>query len=503
MRRAALYRRVSTPGQVDGFSLTVQLERLSRLAEAQGYECEDFCDPGVSGEKLEERPALMRLLGRLDEFEAVLVVDESRLARNEAWAFLIRQRLRLVTLQGETDLSDPDESLMSAVRTIFGLAEQTRRTQRMTQGLDRAAVEGLWTGGPAPLGYRLAKTPGGHTTLEVDPEAAGFLRMVVGMVVDEGLSTYEAAKRLSALGYRTRNGEPWGHRNLAHHLRRRHLLGEIPYNSAGGPVFRRFPPIIPEGRFADLQEALRRKADTAGGKADTGRRKAHTYPFSGRVACECGGRLVGTYRNDRHTRHYVCNRSINSAITGRRCPARPHNFRADRLETLLWEPIRATLADPERLQAAALAGTAGPGPNPTELRSRIAERHRRLTEIAEDRIRTFRDARQLGLTNPEIRRILGQLAEEHDTISRELRTLEAQLRQAQATADPLAQAQELAQRAAAALERPTLEDQAAIIELLNIQVTPTGGGYEIAGSVPLAGADTTAGKLLTRELQHP
>lgn len=63
MRRAALYRRVSTPGQVDGFSLTVQLERLSRLAEGQGYECEDFCDPGLSGEKLEERPALMRLLG--------------------------------------------------------------------------------------------------------------------------------------------------------------------------------------------------------------------------------------------------------------------------------------------------------------------------------------------------------------------------------------------------------------------------------------------------------
>lgn len=450
------------------------------------------------------------------------MVDESRLARDEGWAFLIRQWLReagvrLVTLQGETDLSDPDESLMSAVRTIFALAEQTRRTQRMVQGLDRAAVEGLWTGGPAPLGWRLAKTPSGHTTLEVDPEGAAFVRMVVGMVVDEGLSVYEAAKRLNALGYRTRNGRPWEHRNLAHHLQRRHLIGEIPYNSGGGPVLRRFPPIIPEGRFAELQEALRRRADTAGGKADpaggvadtgrgmadTGRRKAHTYPFSGRVACECGGRLVGAYRNDRHTRQYVCNRSINSAITGRRCPARPHNFRADRLETLLWEPIRATLADPERLQAATLAHTADTGPDPGELRSRIADRTRRLASIADERVRTFRDARQAGLTNPEIRRILSQLGEEHDTISRELRTLEAHLRQAQATADPLAQAQELAQRAAAALEHPTLEDQAAIIALLDIQVTPTGGGYEIAGSIPLAGADTTAGKLRTRELQHP
>ncbi|HUU61087.1 MAG TPA: recombinase family protein [Acidimicrobiia bacterium] len=502
MRRAALYRRVSTPGQVDGFSLTVQLERLSELAEAQGYECEDFCDPGLSGEKLEERPALMALLGRLDEFEAVLVVDESRLARSEPVAFAIRGYLReagvrLVTLQGETDLSDPDESLMSAVRTIFGLAEQTRRTQRMTQGWDRAALEGLWTGGPAPLGYRLAKTPTGHTTLEVDPEGAAFVRMVVGMVVDDGLSVYEAAKRLSAPGYRTRNGELWGHRNLGHHLRRRHLLGEIPYNSAGGPVLRQFPPLIPGHRFADLQAVL-------GGRTRPTPQKRHTYPFSGRVACECGGRLVGTYRNDRAARYYVCNRAANSAVTGRKCPAHPHNHRADRLETLLWGPIRATLADPGRLQAAALAQAEGKGPDPAELRSRTADRRRRLGSIGEERVRTFRDARQLGLTNPEIRHLLSQLAEEHDTLSRELRTLEAQVRLAESRSDPIAQARRLAQAAVATLDNPTLGDQAALIDLLDIQVTPTQDGYEIAGSIPLTTEQvTTDGKMATREPQHP
>ncbi len=495
-----MYRRVSTPGQVDGFSLPGQLERLSALAESQGLSWEDFCDSGLSGELLEERPALMGLLGRLGEFEAVLVVDESRLARSEAVAFLIRHRLReagvrLVTLQGETNLSDPDESLMSAVRTLFGVAEQTRRTQRMMEGIGRAAGEGLWTGGPAPLGYRLVKTPAGHTTLEVDPEGAEFVRMVVGMVVDEGLTVYEAAKRLNALGYRTRNGAPWQHRNLRHHLGRRHLIGEIPYNSAGGPVLRRFPPLIPDARFVELQEAIR-------GKARPGPRKAHTYPFSGRVACQCGGWLVGSYRNDRDTRQYVCNRSINSAITGRNCPARPHYFRADRLEALLWEPIRATLADPERLQAAALAhADRRQGPDPAQLRTRIADRTRRLDEISEDRTRTFLDARQLGLTKPEIRRILDQLAGEHDTLSRELRILQAELRFAETTGDPIAQARRLAETAAEALEHATLEDQAAIVDFLGLRVTPTDGGYEINGTIPLAGAKATSGKLLATELR--
>lgn len=282
---------------------------------------------------------------------------------------------------------------MSAVRTLFGVAEQTRRTQRMTQGLDRAAGEGLWTGGPAPLGYRLAKTPTGHTTLEVEPEGAALIELVVGMVLDEGLSVYEAAKRLNALGYRTRNGRPWEHRNLGHHLRRRHLLGEIPYNSAAGPVLRRFPPLIPEARFTELQAALRQNIRPAP-------QKRHGYPFSGRVACECGGRLVGTFRRDRGVRYYVCNRSVNSAITGRRCTARPQRHRADRLEALLWEPIRATLADPQRLRAAALAHSQDRGRDMAELRSRIADRRRRLDLIGEERVRTFRDARQLGSHQP-------------------------------------------------------------------------------------------------------
>ena len=73
MSRAALYRRVSTAGQLDGFSLQLQLDTLSDLAVAQGYEWDDFCDPGRSGELLEERPALMAMLGQLERFDAVLV----------------------------------------------------------------------------------------------------------------------------------------------------------------------------------------------------------------------------------------------------------------------------------------------------------------------------------------------------------------------------------------------------------------------------------------------
>jgi len=500
VRRAAIYRRVSTAGQTDGFSLQMQLEALSGLAESQGYEWEDFSDAGISGEKLEERPALMRLLGSLEGFDAVFVVEESRLARSEGVAFAIRDHLRqasvrLVTLQGETDLGDPEESTMSAVRTLFGVAEQYRRTQRMTQALDRTAAEGLWTGGPAPLGYRLVKTERGHTTLEVDPERAEFLRVVIGMVVDEGLSVYQAAKRLNAQGHRTRTGQPWSHRNLAKHLKRRHLVGEIPYQSPNGPVARRFPALISEERFADLQATLGRNSRPAP-------RKAHLYPLSGRVSCQCGGHLVGTYRKDRAARYYVCSRSTNSALTGQRCPHPPRARRADPLEVLLWEPIRDLLSDPSRLQAAALAHADQPRPDPEELQAQVSDCQRRLKQIDAERLRTFRDAPQAGLTPPETHQILAQLADEHDETTRELRTLEGRLRVTETEHDPVALAGQLAQTASAKLDTATLQDQADLLTLLDIHITATEDGYEIAGSIPL-GDQQSDGKILTRDPQDP
>ena len=75
--------------------------------------------------------------------------------------------------------------------------------------------------------------------------------MVIGMVLDEDLTVYEAARRLNALGFMTRRGSPWNHRNLQHHMRRRHLLGEMPFTCQTGRAIRQFPPIISEGRFND------------------------------------------------------------------------------------------------------------------------------------------------------------------------------------------------------------------------------------------------------------
>lgn len=481
MNMAAVYRRVSTPSQVDGFSLDTQLEQLSQLAETAGYMWEDFCDPGISGEKLEERPALVDLLSRLDEFDAVLVVDESRLARDELVAAVIRDHLRrasvkLITPSGETDLTDPLGSLTSGLLALVNQYEQQLRRAKMITGLEATARAGYWTGGPAPHGYRPASTDDGHTTLAVYEPEAEFLRTAVSLIVDEGLSPYEACKKLKALGYRSRSGKPWGHRNLRGQLIRRHLVGEIPYTTGDKKIVRRFPPIISEERFDQLQTALARRY--RGPKS-----KHRTYPLSGRLQCRCGqANLVGVYRNDRDARYYMCPRNASSAVTGDKCPIHPRQQRAEPIEDTIWAAIAQTLSDPTRLRKAAsdwFAQQAQAIPD----RARQSEAlQARLEAIEAERVRTFRDGGRLGLTDHEVSQLLDQLAEERQQIEDQL----AMIRPPSVHPDET-DADELERLIMANIRLQASDEntRAEILDLLDVAVQASETGYTVQGTIPL------------------
>jgi site-specific DNA recombinase len=78
-RLCALYARVSTDEQVDGFSLSTQVAACRALAEQEGYTVTDatiFQDEGVSGTTL-DRPALKRMRQMIYDgaLAAVCVLD--------------------------------------------------------------------------------------------------------------------------------------------------------------------------------------------------------------------------------------------------------------------------------------------------------------------------------------------------------------------------------------------------------------------------------------------
>ncbi len=259
----AIYIRVSTRHQAEkGFSLQDQRERLTVFAEDKGWTYQIFEDAGESGEQLDQRPGLVAMLDMADtnRVAGVLVVDESRLARDELVAALIRDRLKrsgtkLATMRGELDLTDPSENFIANVLSAAHAFEQDLRTEKMKSGLRNTAAAGYWPGGPAPYGYQLVPAYDGskHSELAIEEDEADVIRLATHMIVYEGHTGYSVAAYLNDQGIKTRSGGLWRHPNLRHQLRKSHLTGTWTYKQGGDPIDMNIPAILSQDEWDQLQ----------------------------------------------------------------------------------------------------------------------------------------------------------------------------------------------------------------------------------------------------------
>lgn len=481
LAHCAIYRRVSTTQQIDGFSLQDQFDKLSGLAESNGWTWIDFEDAGRSGETL-DRPALAELLSRLHEFDAVLVVDDSRLAREEVTSALIRQKLRdsntrLVTLSGSVDLNNPQDQFSSAVIGAAHQLEQRLRTQKMVAGHRRTAEAGFWTGGPAPFGYQITKDPNGspHKMLQINEAEAAFIREAVSLVLDKGLSTYKATAVLNANGYRTRSGTRWHYRNVIWQLKKPVLSGTHIYNSETGPIEIAVPPIIERSTWEHLQKAVK-------GKATGKPRKNNFYPLTGHLDCPCGGHLSGFPRPN--GRSYKCSRN-KPEYADRRCDQYPRYRHAEPLEERIWEEVKGVLTDEQylhsvlstHLTATSAADTMGANQSDA-LRRLIASRR-------EEQVKIVRDYASQGLAAELVKAAT-------DEIAADIAALQSQLAQAEhwnqlrhQKSDALSALSALAKRARFNLENPTPELMREVFELLELRVLVDSDDLSMTGTLPV------------------
>ncbi len=467
-RHAAIYVRVSTRHQAEeGFSLEDQRDKLMAYANQRGWSVELFEDAGVSGEKLDERPGLGRLLRGVDEgrFNVVLVVDESRLARDELVAALIRDRLKragvlAATLSGERDLTDPSDNFVANILGAAHAFEQDLRTAKMIAGHRATAQAGYWTGGPTPFGFRTVED-GSHVRLAIDPRESDIIRAAVKLIVDQGCSTQEAAQRLNALGLPPRRASSWRAHNLRRTLRAETLAGRWRWGKQTSrnpePVTVTIPAILDEERWQALQAAL-------DAKAIPHKTKHHFYLLSGRLYGRCGGHYYGIYRKDRDVRQYRCWFKTAPPHCGDRL------VHADPIEAGVWGEVCALLGDPNRLMTMAadylkLRTTQGQveGDQLTALTRRVANLDRAITSAAAEALKA-------GLTGSQIAATLGQLQEEREALERHRTQLAAGAEHAGAASQRKRRLWQLAETARRRLHTLTPLQQRQVLDLLDVRV---------------------------------
>jgi DNA invertase Pin-like site-specific DNA recombinase len=355
--RAATYVRVSTEEQVDGTSLTVQQQSCRRVIEQHGWDCVDaFGDEGVSG-ALANRPGLDQLLDacRRHEIDVVVVARLDRLGRSlrhlsATLGELDDLGIQLVSVHEAFDSLGPSGRLQRNILSSFAQFEREQMVERVTSGLDAKARAGWWPGGPAPFGYRLVRE-GRHHRLAIDEREAEAIRVAVGVLVDEGGTTSDAARTLNALGYRPRKAARWRYNHLRRFLLGAQLTGTWLYGRKAAEGRNRtttepaieltVPPILTAERQLALFERL--EASRIPRQATA---QSHFYLLGGgRITSPCGHHFHGLYHQSTHRRKYLC--------PGRRhflddtCQCRILD--AETIEAEIWRSVTQLLTDPVRL----------------------------------------------------------------------------------------------------------------------------------------------------------
>ena len=162
MKKVAIYVRVSTQEQVDGYSIQEQIERLTKYCEAHGWMLVgSYTDPGYSGANT-DRPALQKLFADAKRgcFDTVLVYKLDRLSRSQKDTMYIIEDIFLksdidfISMNENFDTSTPFGRAMIGILSVFAQLERDQIKERTAMGQVGRAKSGKWSGSSRPpIGY--------------------------------------------------------------------------------------------------------------------------------------------------------------------------------------------------------------------------------------------------------------------------------------------------------------------------------------------------------------
>jgi site-specific DNA recombinase len=249
LMKVALYVRVSTDIQVDGYSIDEQLERLRKFCEAHGWTIyKEYVDPGFTGSNI-DRPAMLKMLKDIREkkFDTVLVYKLDRLSRSQKdTLYLIEEEflpngVDFISMSENFDTSTPFGKAMIGILSVFAQLEREQIKERMAMGHIGRAKSGYWRGGSnPPIGYDFI-----DGKLEVNNYEALQIRKIFSLFLS-GESMHGIAKFMNE-NYTNKYSNYKHHCLISTILRNELYIGKIKYK--GVTYDGVHEPIIDEDTF--------------------------------------------------------------------------------------------------------------------------------------------------------------------------------------------------------------------------------------------------------------
>lgn len=382
--RAALYARVSTARQEQEKTIQSQIEAIEHACAAVGIEVTPearYVDEGFSGSRL-DRPALDALRdaaadGLLDK---VFIYCPDRLARSYVHQQVILEELDKRSVQVhfvEHPIGErAEDRLLVQMQGVIAEYERAKILERTRRGRIHRVREGrMLPFTTPPYGYAIVRSkevPGG--TVVIDEVEAQNVRAMYRWVLEEGLSARQVAKRLNALGVPPRRAKVWvfasvylvltnpayaGMATYGRHKpaepKRPRKPGSYRKNANSSHVTRPqaqwlhvpIPPLVTE------REQQMVRACLAKNKLLIAPNVRHDYLLRTLVTCGKCGLKMQSVRQTSGCKlyeyfYYICTRR-DPVDTGRTTRCMAKRVRAEELDRVVWDAIRAWVQSPEML----------------------------------------------------------------------------------------------------------------------------------------------------------
>ena len=357
MQRCAIYVRVSSAGQEDGYSLETQENRCRKHAEEFGLTIVSVFRDVHTGAEWRERPELTRLREavRQGEVNVVVAFALDRLSRKQAHLAILADefahagaRLEFVTERFEE--TAVGEFIRSA-KAFAAEIEREKLAERTVRGrIARVQSGKLIPGGRPPYGYRWRDETKGQ--LDEDPTTAPVIRRMFAAIAG-GMSLYRLTAALMEDGIPTPTGRGVWHAStlssiLHHHAYQGDAYGwgirkagvrpqwfdpEKAIRLPDGTI----PPLVDRSTWAAVQAILKRN------KAQSIRSAKNPEAAllrGGFAHCGSCGRVMKVRPRSNSGVDYYC-----TGNNGLPCP-HPTSITGNVLDGAVWGRVRAVIVDP-------------------------------------------------------------------------------------------------------------------------------------------------------------
>ncbi len=493
--RAAIYCRVSTEDQKrEGTSLRTQLEACLKYCRDKGYEVAYRFSEAYSGLTL-ERPKLneLRELVRASDIDVIVVYCLDRLSRDPTHGVILIQELEKynVTLEAVTETVDSSElgKLISYIRGFASKLEAEKIRERTLRGKRAKALEGrIPHGGFARLyGCDYDKTVKKRTTNETE---AYWVKQMYAWLVNEGLSTTAITYRLRELNAPTKLSQHWNRNSVLGILKNPAYTGKTYAFTFHQGTNRRKPQSewieIPGATPAIITEEMF-KAAQGQLKLNYIRAKRNTkgqYLLKSHVFCrQCGRAYCGHV--DRTLRYYRCpgKQRITSPVN----PCLNKNWRADKLETIIWEKVRTVLNKPD-LIIAEIEKQRDNTDNLGILEVELKQVERQLKSLKHDQEQLLQWALK-GFPEDQVIQENKKINDMRRSLQVRKLELEMQIKASQEAVISLPKLECFVELIRQKLTTLDFETKRQVLDMLGIKVWMDGENIEITGTIPVEDSD--------------